>query len=63
MGGTLENHSYFFNSKNSKDSLVIATANESIGLIPHSITQHFVCISNGTNKSIKFISTPRILGN
>ncbi|CAK9253460.1 unnamed protein product [Sphagnum jensenii] len=39
MGGTSENPSYFFNSKNSKDSVVTATAYESIGLVPRSITR------------------------
>nr|AND47908.1 chloroplast envelope membrane protein [Sphagnum aongstroemii] len=39
MGGTSENSSYFFNSKNSKDSVVTATAYESIGLVPRSITR------------------------
>jgi hypothetical protein len=38
MGGTLKNPSYFFNSKNSKDFIVIAMAYESISLVPHSIT-------------------------
>jgi hypothetical protein len=39
MGGTSENPSYFFNSKNSKDSVVTAMAYESIGLVPRSITR------------------------
>jgi len=39
MGGTSENPSYFFNSKNSKDSVVTATAYKSIGLVPRSITR------------------------
>jgi hypothetical protein len=39
MGGSSENPSYFFNSKNSKDSVVTATAYESIGLVPRSITR------------------------
>jgi hypothetical protein len=38
MGGTSKNPSYFFNSKNSKDSIIIATTYKSISLVPHSIT-------------------------
>jgi len=38
MGGTSENPSYFFNSKNFKGFVVSATTYESIGLVPRSIT-------------------------